>query len=98
MGSSQATKRPRLSRESLLIVEQSGVICRSALQIAGAAAAYAEEFRRSLFPGTANSGEALLFRIFDVEAHRVHLSRISYVLDTRGEGGELTAEGVFSIF
>ena len=83
-----------------MIVEQSGVICRSALQIAGAAAAYAEEFRSfgSLFPGTANSGEALLFRIFDVEAHRVHLSRISYVLDTRGEGGELTAEGVFSIF
>ena len=81
-----------------MIVEQSGVICRSALQIAGAAAAYAEQFRRSLFPGTANASEALLFRIFDVEAHRVHLSRISYVLDTPGEGGELTAEGVFSIF
>jgi hypothetical protein len=77
MGLSQATKRPRLSRESLLIVEQSGVICRSALQVAGAAAAYAQEFRRSLFPGTANAGEALLFRIFDVEAHFVHLSRIN---------------------
>jgi hypothetical protein len=46
-----------------LVVEQSGVICRSAFQIAGAAAAYAEQFRSfgSLFPRTANASEALLY-------------------------------------